>query len=191
MIESIPMTVAGLNPFLSAPVAGPGTARNVYEADGRMPSLMASNTETSNSSLERVDTSPVRSLKPLLKPLPGFKLFSGNESEAMPAALATLAGTGSPVEAALGSAEIAGGFINEFAPFDPAAMDERIQQFLAKLHDQPRASEGGGRFGSLAVLSVAVLGGVIGMQMIRRREPAARKRELSTRSLRLSATKLY
>jgi hypothetical protein len=154
-----------------------------------MTSFMPGSTECTNSSLDRVDTSPVRSLKSLLKPLPGFKLLPGSESETAPAALATLAGEASPVEATIGSAEIAGGFISEFAPFDPAAMDERIQQFLAKLYDQPHASESGGRYGSLALLSVAVLVGMVGMQLVRRREPVSRKRELSTKGLRWMATR--
>ena len=187
MVESMPMSIASLYPFLSATVAAQASTRTVGDVDGRLPGLMTTTTETNNSSLDRVDA-PVRSLKPLLRPLPAFRSFMGKEAEIAPTMVPGLAEEASPVEATMASAEIGGEFINEFAPFDPSTMDERIQQFLAKLHDQPHTSDSNGRFGSLAVLSVAVLGGLVGMQLVRRQKPESRKRELSTKSLRRSAT---
>jgi hypothetical protein len=188
MVESMPMSVASLYPFLSATVTAQAGARTVGDVDGRLPSLMTTTAETNTSSLDRVDA-PVRSLKPLLRPLPAFKWFTGKEAEIAQTIAPGLAGEASPAEATMASAEIDGEFINEFAPFDPATMDERIQQFLAKLHDQPHTSDSNGRFGSLALLSVAVLGGLVGMQLVRRQKPESRKRELSTKSLHRSATR--
>jgi hypothetical protein len=184
------MAVAALYPYLSVPLATVGAYRGALETDSRAPGLTAGSTDGNASTLDRVDISPVRSLKSLLKPLPALKQFSTIESETIPATFDTYVCSESPANESIGPAEIAGGFVSEFAPFDPAVMDERIQQFLAKLHDKPQAAQGGGRLGSLAMLSVAVLGGMVGVQLIRRQEKSARRRDYSTRSLRWTATKM-
>ncbi|HLW65902.1 MAG TPA: hypothetical protein VKS79_11320 [Gemmataceae bacterium] len=190
MVENMPMSVAALYPYLSAQTATAAIFRSASETDCRLPGLITGSNEASNSALEHVDTSPVRSLRLLLKPLPAFKQFSANESEIMSTPLDALTSLALPAKVPISPAEIAGGFVSEFSPFDPAALDERLQQFLTKLYEQPHASEGGGRFGNLAMLSAAVLGGMVGMQLIRRHEKTARRRDLSTKSLRWTATKM-
>jgi hypothetical protein len=182
MVESQPAPVAALYPFLSASASMQNASRNISEVESRLPGASPNGGDGNIFSLDRVDTSPVRALKPLLKPLPALKQNSVVDSATFPVSAESMMEESSLADDSSVAPDAAGGFIDLFTPFDPVGMDPRIQRFLAKLQDQKPTSAGDSRMSSLATLSVAVLAGVVGVQLVRNKKLPVGVRSVWTRS---------
>jgi hypothetical protein len=171
------------------PATAQSTSGNVAEISMRLQAREGNPADKTTAMASVIDTAPVESLLHLMRQKSEPETMPVEETTAPAERMEDANSIPMPAEMVPPANPQTTDFIEQFAPFDPAAMDEAVHHYLGQLHGQQPVAEGGSGMRGLAVLSGAAMAGVVAVEWLRRRQHPLRVPNFLTLSYYLSGTK--